>query len=105
MKNHITIIGAGNLTKSLLRGMELSKVKKNINLIDLDRKKRITSGFHRIQFNSHYTDTISKSDFILLMIKPKDYESVLKSVNSYLSENTIILSFMAGITIADIIGD
>ena len=28
MKNHITIIGAGNLTKSLLRGMELSKVKK-----------------------------------------------------------------------------
>ena len=36
------------------------------------------------------------------MIKPKDYECVLKSVNSYLSENTIILSFMAGITIADI---
>ena len=102
MKNHITIIGAGNLTQSLLRGMELSKVKKNINLVDIDKKKRILSGFHRIEFNSHYTDTISKSDFILLMIKPKDYEFVLKSVNSYLSENTIILSFMAGITIADI---
>ena len=54
MKNHITIIGAGNLTKSLLRGMELSKVKKNINLIDLDRKK----GLHQVFIVSNSTHII-----------------------------------------------
>ena len=35
----ITIIGAGNLTKSILDGMERSQFKCNINLIDIEKKK------------------------------------------------------------------
>ena len=66
MKNHITILGSGNLTKSILDGMEASKMKKNIGLIDTDKTKKIVSKFHKINFSSEYSDSISKSDFIML---------------------------------------
>ena len=39
MRDHITIVGAGNLTLSILEGITESKASLNINVIDIDKKK------------------------------------------------------------------
>ena len=41
MKNHITIFGAGNLTRSILNGIYLSNASHNIDVIDIDKKKEL----------------------------------------------------------------
>ena len=39
MKEHITIIGAGNLTVSILEALKRSRAKFTINVVDIDKKK------------------------------------------------------------------
>ena len=39
MKEHITIIGAGNLTMSILGAIKRSGAKFTINVVDIDKKK------------------------------------------------------------------
>ena len=73
MKNHITIFGAGNLTRSILNGIYLSNASHNIDVIDIDKKKRIGLKKYGVSFRTTFTDSISKSDFILAVGKPKEY--------------------------------
>ena len=41
MTNQVTIIGAGNLTTSLLTAIHRKKFPYKINVIDIDKKKRV----------------------------------------------------------------
>ena len=41
MKEHITIIGAGNLTMSILAAIRRSRDKFTINVVDIDKKKSL----------------------------------------------------------------
>ena len=98
----ITIIGAGNLSRSILDGIERSKSKYNINIIDVDRKKRSIAKRYDASFSTIYSEKNLNSDFVLLISKPKEYKKVIKSIAPHINEKTIILSFMAGITISQI---
>ncbi len=102
MKKHITIFGAGNLTRSILNGIYFSDTSHNIDVIDVDKKKRIGLKKYGVSFRTTYTDSISKSDFILLLVKPKDCTKLIKSIDRFLNKKTIIISFMAGISIKQI---
>lgn len=102
MKNHITIFGAGNLTRSILNGIDLSNASHNIDVIDVDKKKRIGLKKYGVSFRTAFTDSISQSDFILLLVKPKEYIKLIKSIDKLLNKKTIIISFMAGISIKQI---
>ena len=102
MKNHITIIGAGNLTESILKAISKKTNLFKINVIDINKKKKNIEKRFNVTFYSTYTDIISKSDFVVLLVKPKDYISVIDKINPFISNKTILLSFMAGITNAQI---
>lgn len=97
MRDHITIVGAGNLTLSILEGITESKASLNINVIDIDKKKSSVLKKFNVKFNTQYNSDISKSDIILLVTKPKDYKSVIRLIEPHISDRAIILSFMAGI--------
>ena len=97
MRDHITIVGAGNLTLSILEGITESKASLNINVIDIDKKKSSVLRKFNVKFNTQYSSEISKSNIILLVTKPKDYKSVIRLIEPYISDRAIILSFMAGI--------
>ena len=64
MKEHITIIGAGNLTMSILGAIKRSAAKFTINVIDVDKKKSSQLKKFGVKFNTTYDDKISKSEFI-----------------------------------------
>ena len=102
MTNQVTIIGAGNLTSSLLKSIHRSTFSYRLNIIDTDRKKRIGLKRFKINFFSSYTDVLTESNLIILMVKPNNYIKVIKEMNPYLSKKAIIISFMAGIDISSI---
>ena len=90
MTEHITIIGAGNLTMSILEAMKRSRAKFTINVVDIDKKKSSQLKKFGVTLNTTYDDKISKSKLILLIVKPKDYVQALKSINPYVNSQTII---------------
>ena len=102
MKEHITIIGAGNLTVSILEALKRSRAKFTINVVDIDKKKSSRLKRFGVKLNTTYDDKISKSKLILLIVKPKDYVQALKSIDPYVDDQTIILSFIAGISVNQI---
>jgi len=102
MKEHITIIGAGNLTMSIIEAIKRSRAKLTINVVDIDKKKSSQLKKFGVKLNTTYDDEISKSKFILLIVKPKDYVQALKSIDPCVNSQTIILSFIAGISVNQI---
>ena len=61
MKEHITIIGAGNLTVSILEALKRSRAKFTINVVDIDKKKSSRLKRFGVKLNTTYDDKISKS--------------------------------------------
>ena len=68
MKEHITIIGAGNLTMSIIEAIKRSRAKLTINVVDIDKKKSSQLKKFGIKLNTAYDNEISKSKFILLIV-------------------------------------
>jgi len=91
MKEHITIIGAGNLTVSILEALKRSRAKFTINVVDIDKKKSSRLKRFGIKLNTTYDDKISKSKLILLIVKPKDYVHALKSIHRYDLQNYLLV--------------
>ena len=87
---------------SILGAIKRSRAKFTIDIIDIDKKKSSQLKKFGVKFNTTYDDKISKSEFILLIVKPKDYVQALKSINPYVNSQTIILSFIAGISVNQI---
>ena len=65
MKEHITIIGAGNLTMSILEAIRRSRAKFTINDVDIDKKKSSQLIKFGVTLYTTYDDKISKSILIL----------------------------------------
>lgn len=97
MINRVTIIGAGNLTSSLLTAIHRNRFSYKIDVIDTNKKKKFSLKKFNVNFFSSYTDVITKSNLIILMVKPNNYIEVIKEINPLLSEKMILVSFMAGI--------
>ena len=97
MTNQVTIIGAGNLTTSLLTAIHRKEFTYKINVIDTDKKKKLVLKKFNVSFFASYTDVLTESDLVILMVKPNNYIQVIKEMNPYLSEKVVIVSFMAGI--------
>jgi pyrroline-5-carboxylate reductase len=93
----VTIIGAGSLTSSLLTAIHRNKFSYEIDIIDTDKKKKFGLKEFNINFFSSYTDIMTKSNLIILMVKPNNYIEVLKELDPFLSKKMILVSFMAGI--------
>ena len=98
MIKNISIIGAGNLADSILAAIKRSDSAYSINLIDIDKNKRNLAKKYNVSFSNNYSNNILESDLVFLVVKPKEYKTMLKEVNPYLAKKTILVSFMAGIT-------
>jgi pyrroline-5-carboxylate reductase len=89
MSSEVSIIGAGNLTVSLLNGIDKIKHTYKINVIDIDKKKRSIRKKFNINFFSSYTNVLCKSDLIILMVKPNNYKDVIDSINPFITDRVL----------------
>ena len=99
MIKDISIIGAGNLSQSLLYRIEESKAKIKIRLYDKDTKKDILAKKSNVLFNTEIDDNISKSNIIIIAVKPSQYKDVCINIKKYKTKSSTIVSLMAGVKI------
>jgi len=98
----ITFIGLGNMATAMIKGILTHGLVSKEDIIGTDvlesaRNKAAAFGIITTDDN---TNACKEADIIILAIKPQIAEKVLKEIKDVISADTIILSIMAGKTMA-----
>ncbi|MDN4493438.1 pyrroline-5-carboxylate reductase [Ureibacillus aquaedulcis] len=101
----ILFVGAGSMAEALIQGWVEQKVIPSENIYVTNRSK-----FERlIELNESYAvnilvdhEKIREMDLIILAMKPKDVQPAMERIQPFISEDTAILSVLAGIPIQTI---
>ncbi|MCP4120976.1 MAG: pyrroline-5-carboxylate reductase [Bacteroidetes bacterium] len=101
----VLIIGGGNMGKTFAQSFLNAKVlrKENIHILDKDPLK--IDLLSRFQLGKIYGDAgayIKDMKIIILAVKPQDTHHLYAQIKPYISEEQIVLTIMAGVTIATI---
>ena len=102
MFKKISIIGVGNLTQTLLFCIKNTSIKLNINLYDLDSKKKVFASSKGWSFGDKIDKKINDSDLIIIAVKPNQYKKVCDDINNNINKKLIMVSTMAGVKTKDL---
>lgn len=97
----IGIIGAGRMGSALVRGLLNAKVTKGSLLAsDHDEEKlKLLCKSTGIKMASDNRELVSKSDIVIISVKPKDAQKVLDEISDIVGEK-LVISTVAGVPIA-----
>lgn len=104
MRKKIAIIGGGNLGTAIAEGLvksrfskvsELIVTKRNLNTLKTIREKGIA-------VSDDNAAAVSKSDVIILAIKPFQVTEVLNGIKKELSKDKLLISVVTGVTMGEI---
>lgn len=98
----LTVIGAGNMAEALIQGIlkkQLIKAEK-IWVTNRSNKKRLEEMKARygIRVSYDYKTLLSDAEIIVLAMKPKDVAGAMEQIRPYLTEETLIISVLAGVS-------
>ena len=99
------IMGFGNMGKTYANSFISSRFIKPEDIYSLVRdasKTHSENGIPSRNFLAIPTAKISDFDIIILAVKPQDFKQLAISVKPFIKENQLLLSVMAGVTIATI---
>jgi len=106
-RNYITIIGGGNLGRSIAVGLLNSKyTNKDIYLTkrNIDSIKHLTAKNFIVTKNNKKASDISK--YVILCVEPRHAKGVIKELHpvnkNYYNKKKTLISCVAGLTIAEI---
>ena len=105
MDKKIGFIGAGNMGSTIIDGLVNSFENINGKIYVTDRtgqKAEKLCEKHDINLCENNAKLVLECDVIFLAVKPEVHWSVLEEISSYISDEKLIISMMAGITIEDI---
>ncbi|MFJ7666212.1 pyrroline-5-carboxylate reductase [Lysinibacillus sp. NPDC097195] len=101
----IVFIGAGSMAEALMQGWIKQEVLKaqEIYVTNRSDKKRLQYLHETYGIHCHFDDVVyQQADLIILAIKPKDAITAMQELKSKITEQTAILSILAGIAIGTI---
>lgn len=100
----VSIIGGGNLGKSIAQGLLISKFCKAENLIVTRRNTAALNDLKQqgITITDNNISAVKKADIIILCIKPYQIENITKEIKSSLNSNQILVSVVTGVSLQDI---
>jgi pyrroline-5-carboxylate reductase len=102
----IGFVGSGNMAEAIVKGILSAGVYQPDNVITSDiRPERLE------YFREHYrvgtmpsnTELASKSDVVVLGVKPQNMTETLESIKGAIKEEALVISIAAGIKVADIV--
>lgn len=97
-KKNIGIIGLGNMGEAIILGLLKHTGSENICGFDKDNNKcQNISG--KITISDSVPSLIKKSDIIILAVKPNIISAICKDIKDAITNDKIIISIAAGITI------
>ncbi|MCL9806876.1 pyrroline-5-carboxylate reductase [Flavobacterium amniphilum] len=101
----IAIIGFGNLGKTFASSFIKSRFIKSEDIHVVTRtlpKPEMTLGIPMVNFQNIPSSEITGMDILILATKPQDFDVVAKGLNGLISEEQMVLSVMAGVSIEKI---
>lgn len=101
----VLVIGAGNMGLTYAEGMSKSKLLKKKNIMVLDKsevKLEELNGISHFDAFDKLDDCVPKADIIFVAVKPYHAEALFKAIEPLVKPQQILISIMAGITIASI---
>ncbi len=97
----LTVIGAGNMGRALIRGFVSGGVLKpeEVFVYDIipEAAKKTAEEFGVNQSSDPNAD-VKDSDYVLMAVKPQHFDDTLKGLKDSLGEETIVLSIAAAVT-------
>jgi pyrroline-5-carboxylate reductase len=102
--SNITIIGGGNLGRAIAEGLMASKFVKAAQLTVTRRKIELLADLSEqgVRVISENTKAVSEANIVILAVKPKVIHSILEEIKEFLKPNTILISVVTGVSLADI---
>ncbi|MEM8487348.1 MAG: pyrroline-5-carboxylate reductase [Bacteroidota bacterium] len=103
LANHkIAVIGAGNMGRAIIGGL-LKGNDTDAGQIRATRRsaralKALAEQFPGIQTTSNNADAVADATIIILAVKPQMVLKVIKEIRAHISDKTLIISVLAGIT-------
>lgn len=103
----ISFIGAGSIAEAMITGILEKQIcsKDNIYVTNRQSESRLMELKNRYGIQTTYDlqYLTAQADMIILAVKPKDASQILKKLKPFTSNDTLIVSVMAGVSIATII--
>ena len=99
--NKIGFIGAGNMATAIINGMLNNNVANasDIYVFDLDAQKLQIMSEQGINTCENANTVVENCHFVVLAVKPQNYQEVLQGISSSVTDNTVMVSIAAGISI------
>ena len=100
---YIGLVGGGNMAEAIIKGLILSKICYPDQLLVSDiRPERLDylKNKYGVQVFKENDVMVSKSDIVILAVKPQDIETAISEFRDALKDGTLIISIAAGIDTA-----
>ncbi len=101
LKKRIAFLGAGNMATALVRGViEAGVVRpEDIIISDVNKEKlKIKREKLKVKAAENNKEAIKEADIVVLAVKPRDMEGLLKEIKESLDSKKLTISIAAGIT-------
>ncbi len=101
----IGFIGSGNMAAAIIKGVIQAGVILPENVVSsdiLEDRRRLLSDSHGIATTPDNIDLTSRSDIVVLAVKPQSVGPVLKEIAAAVDKSKLIVSIAAGVTLEDI---
>lgn len=102
MSKKLGFIGAGNMATAIIAGIVKGDTFKKENIFasrrSVDKLMELKEAYG-INTTTTNIEVAKVADVLFICVKPYLYEKVIKEVRNYISEDTLIVSIAAGITI------
>jgi len=97
--NNVGFIGTGNMGYAIMKGISTSNLKKDVNIYAFDliqESLERCSTFAKLCTSEK--EIFQNCKYVFLAVKPQVIDSVLAKIKDYVTEDTVIVSILAGIT-------
>jgi len=96
----IGFIGGGNMAEAMIKGMLQSNIKDIIVSEPRAERRDYLTNTYKIKTTFDNKMTVKLSDIIILAVKPQNMEEVLDEIKESLTDDKLIISIAAGITLS-----
>ncbi|MEO2074347.1 MAG: pyrroline-5-carboxylate reductase [Bacillus sp. (in: firmicutes)] len=100
--NKIVLVGAGSMAESFISGIVENELidKKNVWVTNHSNEERLNKLRERYGIRSTYDlkALFEGADIVMLAMKPKDAASAIQAIRQHLTENMLVVSVLAGVS-------
>ena len=101
----VVFIGGGAMAEAIIKGLLLQKVATADQLIasdPMDARRDYLHSEYGIQTATDNAEAVREADVVVLAVKPQVFERVAEGLQSNLDDEALVISIMAGVSMAAI---